>query len=99
MELKAFIKASLVEISQAIHEANEEHKTEQRVEQGPFMLRHADQGQTTGIEFDVAVTTKAGSGAKGGITVWGFGVGGDKHKTNENASRIRFTVAIRGHVL
>jgi hypothetical protein len=46
----------------------------------------------------VAVTTKAGSGAKGSITVWGIGIGGDRQKTNENLSRIRFTVKIRDRV-
>jgi hypothetical protein len=57
MELKAFIKETLVDIGQAIREANAE------IGNDPFMLRRTEQGKTTGIEFDVAVTTKAGSGA------------------------------------
>ena len=93
MELKAFIKESLVEIGQAIHEANAE------IENSPFMLRHTEQGKTTGIEFDVAVTTKETSGVKGGITVWGIGIGATAQDANEKVSHIRFTVMIRGHVV
>ena len=47
------------------------------------------------VEFDVAVTTETGTGAKGGIKVLGF-VGADanaKH-TSTIASRIKFSVPI-----
>jgi hypothetical protein len=93
LELKAFIKESLVEVGQAIHEANAE------IEDGPFMLRRTQEGKTTGIEFDVAVTTKETSGVKGGITVWGLGIGGNAEDANEKVSHIRFTVMIRDHVV
>lgn len=93
MELKAFIKESLVEIGQAIHEANAE------IANSPFMLRRTEPGKTTGIEFDVAVTTKETSGVKGGISVMSVGIGADRHDANESVSHIRFTVMMQGHVV
>ena len=56
-----------------------------------------------GIEFDVAVTTKAGTDSAGKakvglLQVVELSTGGASQQSKENVSRIRFVVAVHQHI-
>jgi len=96
VELKDFIKGSLVEIAEGIREPNEAYKASMG-EENIFHLWPSlgkDAGEK-GIHFDVAVTTEKEGGAKGGISVLGIDAGVKRQTANESVSRIQFTVAVK----
>lgn len=88
MELKEFVKESLVQIDQGILEADKE------IDRGIFYSGTSD---NRSFEFDIAVMTKLekGRNAKGEIKVVGIGDFGGKFintTTNTSVSRIKFGV-------
>ena len=102
MELDKFIAQSLTQILQGLREAN---KTESFAKENPkeaskpFLLKHgSDIEAGSGIEFDIAVTTKktgSGSGkAKVRLTVIEADLGGTGSVSKEAVSRIKFTVYV-----
>ena len=103
MELKDFIRQSLIEITEGVHEANTAYKDARQTDHNAFLLapgRKDDEGR--GIHFDVAVTTKTMRGSKGkatiGIKVFGVGADVEASKAKESVSRIRFTVMVRHYL-
>nr|WP_314529070.1 hypothetical protein [uncultured Brevundimonas sp.] len=100
MELKAFIKASLLETMNAIYEAQTEWR--ETVGKGAINPAWEDTSDlhrySREIEFDVAVTAaKSASGkANAGIKVMSLdiGAGGQVGSENSTVSRIKFTVPI-----
>ncbi|GMX58690.1 MAG: hypothetical protein MCSN_3440 [Candidatus Microsyncoccus archaeolyticus] len=91
MELKEFVKKVIVDLDQAISEANEETKREIRFK--------GVREQRTAVEFDIAVTVESTGSAGGGgeIKVWGIGQLGAQGETelkNSTVSRISFGVDI-----
>jgi hypothetical protein len=91
MELKDFVKKVIVDLDQAISEANEETQREVRFK-GVKETR-------TALEFDVAVTVESTDTAKGkgGIKVWGIaeaGVDGTIQSKNSTVSRVSFGVDV-----
>jgi len=92
MELKEFIKKSLVEIRTGIYEANEELIVNLDKEYRPFSIGD----MRNKIDFDVAITVENNESAKveGGPKVAIAKLGSDVEssvKTN-NLSRIKFSV-------
>jgi len=91
MELKEFVKKVIIDLDQAVSEANDETKREVRFK--------GVKEQRTALEFDVAVTvesTDAGKGG-GGIKVWGIAEIGATASTelkNSSVSRVSFGVDI-----
>jgi len=101
MELDKFIAETLSDIRKGVREANELAKGEysNAVAQNSFFLRPGSKQELgAGIEFDVAVTTKAegkgSAGAKVRLAVMEADLGGGGTAAKENVSRIKFTVTI-----
>lgn len=101
MNLDKFVSESLLEISQGIRDANSQLKAEQEKPDSPnifFLKPGGRQELGTGLEFDVAVTTrtegKGQAGAKVKLAVVEAELGGGGGATKEQVSRIKFTVYV-----
>jgi hypothetical protein len=100
MELKDFVRETLVQIISGVVEAQ---KTE-LVTDSPAAVAPAGQGVQDEellnrlVEFDVAVTTESGSQTKGGIGVFvgpvGLGSQGRSDASEALVNRIRFSIPI-----
>lgn len=91
MELKEFVKKVILDLDQAISEANAETKREVRFK---GVKEHR-----TALEFDVAITVESSDSAKGngGIKVWGIveaGATATSELKNSTVSRVSFGVDI-----
>lgn len=91
MELKEFVKKVIIDLDEAVTEANNETKREIRFK---GVKEHR-----TALEFNVAVTVESESSGKGGgeIKVWGIGqagVGVSTEQKNSTVSRVSFGVDI-----
>jgi hypothetical protein len=101
--LKDFIRQSLLEISDALREANEAYKKSHSFDRAAFILiSGGNKKEGNGIHFDLAVTTKSEteSGGKAGvnISIVELNTGGQSQQTEENVSRISFTVNISYYI-
>jgi len=91
MELKEFVKKVIIDLDQAVSEANKETEREIRFK--------GIKEQRTAVEFDVAVTVESTDSGKGSgeIKVWGIGQVGATGSTelkNSTISRVSFGVDI-----
>ena len=91
MELKEFVKKVIIDLDQALTEANNETKREVRFK---GVKEHR-----TALEFDVAVTVESTDSTKAGgeIKVWGIaqvGGSGSAELKNSTVSRVNFGVDI-----
>jgi hypothetical protein len=91
MDLKEFVKKVIMDLDQAVSEANQETKREVRFK--------GVKEQRTALEFDVAVTVEATESGKAGgeIKVWGIGEAGASGTTelkNSTVSRVSFGIDI-----
>ena len=97
MELREFVRDSLIQIAGGVREANEHALGS--TNQGAYTLSASGDPTETGVMFDVAVTAGSTSSreAGGGLRVAGVGVGasGANEATEERVSRIRFCVTRR----
>ena len=87
MEIKDFVKKTLLEISNAIDETNEEFGS----------VRRFELGDKKGlVEFDLAVEAKRGGSQKAGgglkVAVLNATAGGEKNFSENRVSRIKFIV-------
>ena len=99
VELRDFIRLTLLDIASGLREANEAYKVSQPSSENAFFLTPGrDDKEGTGVHFDVAVTSSMRTGGNAGIKVWNAGLGGERQRARENVSRIRFTVTIRHYV-
>jgi len=101
LELQEFIRQTLFEITEGVREANQRYKEARQSSENAFVLRPGsgkEKEEGAGIHFDVAVTTKAGTGTGGearvGIKVVELSAGRESQQAKESVSRIRFTVVI-----
>lgn len=102
MELQEFITETLLEISSGVREANNKRLGENaNSPEAPraFFLRPGSKSENgTGIEFDVAVTTKKSgkgkAGAKLKLSVVEAELGGGGEISKESVSRIKFTITV-----
>ena len=101
IELHAFISESLSQILSGIKAANEAETGGKPLAETPkpFLLKHGvarDEG--SGIEFDIAVTTKMSASASAestaSIYVIQGKIGGSKTTGHERISRMKFTVFV-----
>ena len=91
MQLKEFVKQVIIDLDQAVSEANKETKRDIRFK--------GVKEQRTAVEFDVAVTVEStkSTGAGGGIKVWGIAEAGGKgsvESKNSTVSRVSFGIDI-----
>lgn len=91
MDVKEFLKTTLLEISEAIDDANDEFGSTRR-----FQLSDP-QGKIVGlVEFDLAVEAKqTGSRKKGAgvkVAVLEASLGDEKNYSSSSVSRIKFVV-------
>ncbi len=91
MDLKEFVKKVIMDLDQAVSEANTETKREVRFK---GVKEHR-----TALEFDVAVTVESTDSGMGGgeIKVWGIGqvgAAGSTELKNSTVSRVSFGVDI-----
>jgi hypothetical protein len=105
IELKDFIRDTLVQIASGITEANDEVKD--RSGEGPrmpFSLRRniGDSSRIPGVSFDIAVVATKNQKDKAGFMVALASIGGgaatEKGFGGETAHRIKFEVGIRAEV-
>ena len=97
MELKDFIKQSVSDIIDATKtiktKYNVGHPTKHPIVNSSIYDANRKPHE---IEFDIAVTTSengtAKAGSKIGISVLGANINGEKGFTNENCSRIKFSI-------
>lgn len=101
MEIKEFIKETLVEIQQGVQEAINEckdSKTNGVINPVWGKANDINSSYVKDVKFDIAVTVtdKASDDVKGGIKVMGIGLGGGRTKDQEtgNMSRIQFSIPI-----
>ena len=104
MELDAFIKETLVQISNGIKEANEHLAPSRKKEDGTelpklFLLSPGKkQEMGSGVHFDVAVTTQTidegQGGAKVRLAVFEADLGGKLKSSEQAVSRIHFSVNV-----
>jgi hypothetical protein len=104
IELKDFIKETLVQIIEGVKAAQEETKTSNaEINAYPAKIdreKHTMSGsEIRNVEFDIAITTSKDEGAKARIGVVGglFGgaAGADISHSNANQNRIKFSVPIQ----
>lgn len=102
MELQEFITETLIEISNGVHEANNirlgENATNSNTSRTFFLRPGSKSENGSGIEFDVAVTTKKSGDGKAGaklkLSVVEAELGGGGGASKESVSRIKFTISI-----
>lgn len=100
MRLDDFIQDALIQIATGVAEANKS-LTDSDNPNGnlPFLMQRGnDGGQTTGIAFDIAVTTKHGMQAsangKGSIFIANAEFDANGSYDREQVSRIKFTIGV-----
>jgi hypothetical protein len=91
VELKEFVKKVIIDLDQAVSEANAETKRDIRFK--------GVKEQRTAVEFDVAVTVESAESNNigGGIKVWGIaeaGAKGSAESKNSTVSRVSFGIDI-----
>ena len=99
IELKAFIRETLVEICGGVREANQELLKSLAENKNLFELQPAgEKAMGSTVEFDLAVTTKSeetkGKGAKVNVYAVEAKIGKDAIASKESISRIKFKVMI-----
>ena len=100
IELKEFIKNTLVEIAQGIRMANSELKDPDKNQFAVFNLRRniGDASKIPGIQFDIAVTAAKKQKDKAGFMVALVNLGGaastEKAINKELAHRIKFEIGV-----
>ena len=99
--LKSFIKNALVDIGEAINEANQHFINPKQSRFHVFSLRHnkGDQINVPGIQFDVAITAVNNKKGKAGLMVTVLplngGVNTEISANNELIHRIKFEIGIQ----
>lgn len=97
MDLKDFVRDTLTQIIEGVTEA--QSSTQEGTSVNPVghgAVPSPSWGHTPiqDVEFDVAVTTTEETGAGGGITVFGVGVGAKMSDLSSSVSRIKFRVPV-----
>jgi len=100
VELKEFIKSTLIEVAEGIRGANEQLKNPEKHQYEVFSLRcnKGDYSKIPGIQFDIAVTAAKNQKDKAGFMVALVNIGGgastEKGLSNEMVHRIKFEIGI-----
>lgn len=98
MELKAFVKAALNDVMDAVQETIEERKAAGKVGSVNPKVFNADEMEIDTIKFDIAVSAgaKTKGGGEAGIEVWSVKIGanGERESESSNVSRVEFTLGV-----
>ena len=98
MDLKDFIKESLLQLSLGIRDANDALASELNTQNRTYALRASKQDAGSVIDYDVAISLKEGAATEGGgglkLAVADIGASSSKETTHETVSRMKFTVRI-----
>jgi Trypsin-co-occurring domain 2 len=98
MQLREFIKSSLLDIIYAVQDAQREIDGKGSGAAIAFKHESHEQGHRVEVDFDVAVTASAGAkaGGGGGINVVALKIGASGETVTENTavSRIKFTLPV-----
>ncbi len=98
MELKAFVKAALNDVMDAVQETIEERKVAGKHGHINPKTHDPDEMEVDTIKFDIAISASSETQGKGGggLEVAGFKVGADgSHKRESSSvSRIEFTLGM-----
>lgn len=105
MELKEFIEQSVADIVDATKNLKTKYNKQEKLKSLETMEKNViapeydalnRRQEKRSIDFDIAVTTAetgtAKAGSKVGISVLGANINGEKGYTNENCSRIKFSI-------
>jgi hypothetical protein len=101
MDLKTFVKTTLLEIAQGIKDAQDVVGTlpgNAKINPETHFNQDKGHGNSTPVDFDVALTVseKSEGGVHGGLQIAGVSLGGKKtgESIQEVVSRIRFSVQL-----
>lgn len=105
MELKEFIKAAISDITDAVHELQDEltngtivNPTIETGKQGEAELVNNEVRMMERLNFDIAVTvsetTELDGKVKAGISVFGAKIGAESTGKSENMSRMTFSIPL-----
>ncbi len=99
VDLRDFVRSTLLEIFHGVRGANQTMQEEASKGASAFtLLAGVEEKGGRGVHFDVAVTTRAegggGAGASVKVAVVEARIGGGGQVSNEQATRIRFSVAV-----
>ncbi len=103
MDLKLFIKETLIQIIEGIDEARTiegaggiaSGRHVKQLNTAPGIMQDANGALYTAIDFDVAVTATDGNEIGGGLKVAVAGIGAKKTLENQTVSRVKFTIPMR----
>ncbi|MCV3766464.1 hypothetical protein [Rhizobium sp. TRM95796] len=98
MELKAFVKAALNDVMDAVQETIEERKVAGKHGYINPKTHDPDEMEIDTISFDVAISagTKTQGGGEAGLEVFSVKIGanGSREHESSNVSRIQFTLGV-----
>jgi hypothetical protein len=98
MQLREFIKSSLLDIIHAVQDAQGELEGKDSGAAVAFKHESHEHGSRVEVDFDIAVTASAGAkaGAGAGINVVSLKIGASGETVTENTavSRIRFALPV-----
>jgi hypothetical protein len=98
MELREFIKSSLIDILGGIQDAAAEIHANDEARGAVNPLRKEQIFSTQKVAFDIAVTaaSEESKGAKGGVKVYVIdaGIDGKSTKSHSTASRLQFSIPV-----
>ena len=105
MDLKTFLKETLIQIAEGVHEAKVGTDKAQVAGGLPRFVPDLDMLKKQGffpvsdglmqmVEFDVAVSATEEGKADGGISVLGIKAGGDYRASEGSVSRVKFAVPL-----
>lgn len=105
MELKEFIKAAISDITDAVHELQDEltngtivNPTIETGKQGEAVLVNNEVRMMERLNFDIAVTvsetTETDGKVKAGISIFGAKLGTESTGKSENVSRMTFSIPL-----
>lgn len=102
MELEEFVFQSITQIANGIQRAQADAQEKGYLVSPPYKDdfvvdpakgRHVDHLEE--VKFDIAVTSSESSNVGGKLKIVSFGMGGEKHFSDLNCSRIQFQVKVR----
>lgn len=103
MNLRDFVKETLVEIAEAVDEANDALKDKGAFVNPVKVVPHTGRAtehvrQLHEVEFDVAVTAEEGKETKGGLGIMvgtiGLGAQGKSETSGSTHSRVKFKIPL-----
>jgi hypothetical protein len=101
MNLAEFVEESLTEILKGIRSAQQKEgggaigAEMHGIPKEGLLVHGATSGIFTVVDFDVSVVAETSAGGKGGLRVWSVGLEGEGKRSDQQTSRVRFSVQLK----